>query len=403
MGQASRRKHEHRLAGGKPRWAGAPGFDRAYRIAESYVNARTDLLRARVAGDAGAEARAQIVTASRVKDVAGRKVATLQQRLREMGQDAPPRPSRQPRAADGETYDFLPYARAFAALADEQLERMRDATPIVFDPLSVPGLSVDAVSGLGLPFPVVVTDFLAPGGMSLPVEKMAGGTGWWVGLVAATVAQGEEGGPVDVWPTITTLEPERDDRDQRVRELMFGRVRFGGPLPSPPDELMAVEGDGWVAWIVTTSTTGTTTDNRGWAEEWAVRPALAAISALRVLEAVNVDLTDVVLSRPERRRAMREDARPALTVDITTGRGHGGGEVASHGTVEWSHRWMVRGHWKHFGEQTAVARRHPSRVRDVPGHGRCVRVWCPPFVKGPAERPLVLKTRVVAHDSAVPR
>jgi hypothetical protein len=220
------------------------------------------------------------------------------------------------------------------------------------------------------------------------------GDSWWVGLIAATVAQGEEGGPVDVWPTITTLQPERRDDEQKPRELMFGRVRFGAPLPSPPGDLKLVEGDGWSAWI---------TDIEGgehiWTDLWVVKPALAAVSALRVLEAVNVGLADIALSRPERRRAAREGARPALMVDITTGRSGGATQAGPAHNVEWSQRWMVRGHWKHFGEHTAVARRHPSRVKDIPGHGRCVRVWCPPFVKGPADKPLVLKTRVV-HDSA---
>lgn len=401
MGRKSREKRDRqpvaRRITDKPRWAGAPGFDRSYYIANLYASTRDRLREAQAKGDRRAEAEAQLDICRFDLDLIRRKVTTLETACERRGISIGTPESRAaervgvPGDYPGTPKDFRRYSETLGAMADDHLAHLLQATPIVFDPLSVPGLSMDAVDGLGLPFPVVVADFLAPGGMSLPVLSFDD-SDWWVGLVAATVAQGEEGGPVDVWPTVMTLNAERADNDQVPTELVFGRVRFGGPLPPPPDGLDPLEFDGGAAWIIEDVNDGMT-----WADMWVIKPALAAISALRVLDAVNVSLADVQLPRAARRRAEREGAIPALTVDITTGRAAGatGGAEGAH--VEWKHRWMVRGHWKHYGEHTAIARRHPSRVKDVPGHGRCVRVWCPPFVKGPADKPLVLKTRVVAN------
>ena len=406
MGRKSREKHTRRLRPiptGRPRWAGAPGFDRSWMIAERYAQAydRLVALTKRTREAEFTDWHAERDKSELVLDVlqwqvsvARRQVATLEQAAARRGisreldrDDTIVLPGRE---SDVKDRDPLPYAQSLSTLANDHLRHLAEATPIVFDPLSVPGLSMDAVEGFGLPFPVVVADFLAPRGMRLPVQVTDDGSDWWVGLTAATVAQGEEGGSIDVWPTVTTLNAQQAEQDEAPKELMFGHVRFGGPLPPAPDGLVLVEGDGWAAWTVELK------DPDMWTRLWVVAPAIAAISALRVLDAVNVGLVDIALPRPARRRADREGAKPALTVDITTGR-HGSASASEGHSVEWRHRWTVRGHWKHFGEGTAVARRHPSRVMDVPGHGRCVRVWCPPHVKGPADKPLVLKTRVVSN------
>lgn len=381
----------------KPRWAGAPGFDRSYFIANLYASTRDRLRAAQAQNNKLGEAEAYLAAIRLDLDIIRRKTGTLETAAHRKGFDIGTRDSRAtesvgvPGGYPGSSTDYKRYCEKLGRLADDHLAHLHEATPIVFDPLSVPGVSLDAVDGLGLPFPVVVADFLAPGNMSLPVQCVDD-SGWWVGLVAATVAQGEEGGPVDVWPTVMTLQAERADNDQAPTEIMFGHVRFGAPLPEAPEGLELIEFDGGAAWILEDMRDGMT-----WADMWVIKPALAAISALRVLDAVNVSLADVQLPRAARRRAEREGATPALTVDITTGRAAGVTSSGEGAHVEWKHRWMVRGHWKHYGEHTAIARRHPSRVKDVPGHGRCVRVWCPPFVKGPADKPLVLKTRVVSN------
>lgn len=53
--------------------------------------------------------------------------------------------------------------------------------------------------------------------------------------------------------------------------------------------------------------------------------------------------------------------------------------------VQWSHRWMVNGHW----------RNQPYIERDQEGNKFTVRrqIWIAPYVKGPDDKPLILKRR----------
>lgn len=57
-------------------------------------------------------------------------------------------------------------------------------------------------------------------------------------------------------------------------------------------------------------------------------------------------------------------------------REHHGGEPDK---IEWSHRWIVRGHWRNQW--------YPSESRHAPK-------WIPPYVKGPEEAPLLEKDTV---------
>ena len=58
----------------------------------------------------------------------------------------------------------------------------------------------------------------------------------------------------------------------------------------------------------------------------------------------------------------------------------------------------MRGHYKHFGPDTrlfkATRRDRPHKVLEHPTRGQIVRIWCPDFVKGPDDKPLVPKVRV---------
>lgn len=55
--------------------------------------------------------------------------------------------------------------------------------------------------------------------------------------------------------------------------------------------------------------------------------------------------------------------------------------------VQWSHRWIVRGHW---------AWRHCSQENADEGEINRKRVYIHPFIKGPEDRPLILKEKVYA-------
>lgn len=117
-------------------------------------------------------------------------------------------------------------------------------------------------------------------------------------------------------------------------------------------------------------------------------------AVLYFLESANVELVEGQPSRQERRAVERKGGAIALTVAIRQSkkRTHQEGEPAPR---EWSHRWEVRGHYKHFPAGTKLADAKPDTLVGHPTLGRCRRIWCPPYVKGPEDKPLVPKLRVV--------
>jgi hypothetical protein len=97
------------------------------------------------------------------------------------------------------------------------------------------------------------------------------------------------------------------------------------------------------------------------------------------------------IDRARRKRAGRAQIPARVTVvqlrNIESRRGEG------ESLVEWSHRWVVRGHpaWRACGPNHPLAEPYP----DDPTRFRC-RVWIAPFQKGPADKPLVVTEKVYA-------
>lgn len=93
------------------------------------------------------------------------------------------------------------------------------------------------------------------------------------------------------------------------------------------------------------------------------------------------ETTERRLTRHERKRSERSGATisPIKIVNVR-GLRSAGGHGEAEGNVEWSHRWMVGGHWRNqpFG---------PERAQRRP-------VWVAPYVKGPADKPLVVKETI---------
>lgn len=95
---------------------------------------------------------------------------------------------------------------------------------------------------------------------------------------------------------------------------------------------------------------------------------------------------DLRPANPKRARRMKVPG--AVTVITLRHAKH----IAHHdqeSSVEWSHRWVVRGHWRsqHCGPH------HPGAQEVAPGQYR-TRIWIAPFVKGPEDRPLVVRSKV---------
>lgn len=64
--------------------------------------------------------------------------------------------------------------------------------------------------------------------------------------------------------------------------------------------------------------------------------------------------------------------------------------AASHKEIDWSHRWTVRGHWRDI----------PGRIgKDRDGAPLLNHTWVRDYAKGPANAPLVAKTRIIRGEA----
>lgn len=89
--------------------------------------------------------------------------------------------------------------------------------------------------------------------------------------------------------------------------------------------------------------------------------------------------------RGSRRRFLRNEQRDPPLVTVIELRkpihANTGQSTSEREAVDWSHQWIVDGHWR---EQY-----HPSDQSHVP-------TWIAPYVKGPEDKPLIVKQRVHA-------
>lgn len=85
-------------------------------------------------------------------------------------------------------------------------------------------------------------------------------------------------------------------------------------------------------------------------------------------------------SRPLRKRLEKEDWKPDPRVTVITLRRPHGSPSGDHRDVEWSHRWLVAGHWRNQYYPSIKAHR---------------QIWISPYIKGPEDMPLEIRsTRV---------
>lgn len=84
--------------------------------------------------------------------------------------------------------------------------------------------------------------------------------------------------------------------------------------------------------------------------------------------------------RPSARRWRREHNDPVPEViEVVLRRPASGTSAEAERNVDWSHRWLVGGHW---------------RNQWMPSMGVHRPTWIAPYVKGPADKPLVVKDKV---------
>ena len=112
------------------------------------------------------------------------------------------------------------------------------------------------------------------------------------------------------------------------------------------------------------------------------------VAYLRMLSQTLVKMRPAELDRAAVKRARRRKL-PGLVTTVTLRRVRYEGDGDQHGEVEWSHRWLVRGHWRrqHCGEN------HPHAEPDGEG-GWVAIIWINPYIKGPEDKPLHVTNKV---------
>jgi hypothetical protein len=99
------------------------------------------------------------------------------------------------------------------------------------------------------------------------------------------------------------------------------------------------------------------------------------------------------VERPARRRAEKRKLPPKVTVIKLRREATGSQRHEGESTVEWAHRWVVRGHWR----WQAVSEHHPLAQEIEPRKFRA-RIWINPYVKGPEGTPLVQSEKVYSLE-----
>jgi hypothetical protein len=90
------------------------------------------------------------------------------------------------------------------------------------------------------------------------------------------------------------------------------------------------------------------------------------------------------LPRQARRQAQRK-LRPTEVTVIHLRRHRPGGPEHEERSIEWDHRWLVRGHW----------RKQPYGPKDNPSYRQ---IWISPYVKGPENKPIKVTKRAFVFD-----
>lgn len=128
------------------------------------------------------------------------------------------------------------------------------------------------------------------------------------------------------------------------------------------------------------------------------------VAVLSLLQATNVELVEAG-GRKERKRAAKHGRKVPLMVHVRSANRRYA-QSDGDGGANYGIRWEVAGHYiRHFetkadGTPNRVferyARLHPEKVLTLDGR-RLVKFWQPPFIKGPADKPLVPKVRTLAR------
>jgi len=232
-------------------------------------------------------------------------------------------------------------------------------------------------------------------------------------MVHNAIAWFQRAGGVDVW----FLSNKNDERDmlntkhrwlfgeEAVRDFptimpaVYGRIEFGEGVPFsvggtkvlPPEvtaHLQVIKGpDNHYAWAWPEGY-----DLNEWmAESIQVVPnpsMLWLLSVWLLMQQTIVDIRTESVDRPLRRQAEKRKMKQS-EVSVIALRKRKQQVAEGESQIEWSHRWMVRGHWR----QQWVGPRNgtPEERYQTP-------IWIHPFLKGPEDAPLLVRDHVYSLE-----
>lgn len=126
--------------------------------------------------------------------------------------------------------------------------------------------------------------------------------------------------------------------------------------------------------------------------------AMRVLACLSIMESEAVVVDDAPMESRDRKRADKRGWQISQQVFVRPTR-KGPRSEPTGNEREYSHRFWVSGHYKHFPLGTRMADRRPDLVSPCTRAGDascgvCRRLWTPPFIKGPDDKPLVVKALV---------
>lgn len=177
--------------------------------------------------------------------------------------------------------------------------------------------------------------------------------------------------PDGVWQSLMDNEPNPGDAEELSRTLWrFSPVSFDFMIPgSTMGSPLIMPSEGQQADVLADGLTPFPGSN--------IRRYAHALWLL--LNQTIVTTTEEPLDRPARRRAGRRGIPPKV-VTIKLRRSANTNRREGESNIEWSHRWVVRGHWR--WQACGVGRKDRRRI------------WIAPFVKGPENAPLFVTDKV---------
>lgn len=322
-------------------------------------------------------------------------------------------------------------------LAVTMADLLVDARPVVCPPSQLSAIDEEVFSNFAsaadyaadtqLPFPSILFDFTPPPGGAYPVVEVGGrrltgsindgGAARWeiAGLIAGNIpeSEGHVFLPLFVDPESGGLVPIGcalfRPGDPEPSSLP-GQYIEGGPNPrgsrapasfngATVQKSLREDGPPARGAYLGIGVMNGSDDETAASATQAVISAVAFRMALKVmflLDSVNIELADVELTRQSRRQASRKGRSIASMIQVRRSKSR---PTASEdpAPANFEHQFEVRGNFAHYGPDTQLFRRsEPDHIRACPRCGRCRRVWRPPHIKGPADKPLVVKVREVA-------